>query len=328
MPPSPALSVSVALCTRNGERFIAAQVKSILAQEPRVAELVVSDDGSSDRTLAIVEETVRAHGAGVRLRILRNAEPLGVTANFEQAIAACTGDLVALSDQDDVWHSGRLAAVVAPFEDERMLLVHSDAALVGADGEPLGGTLFEALAITAEVLAEENSGDALGLLLRRNVVTGATTVLRASLAARARPFPDGWVHDEWLAVCAAILGSLHGLAAPTIDYRQHGANQIGVIRPTLRYKIARVFEPGATRQARLARQFAQLAERAPGFPELSDTDRARIAEKAEFEANRSRLPTNRLRRIGPIRRLARGRRYERFASQGALDVLRDLMRAD
>ncbi|AAT88494.1 hypothetical protein ATY41_07390 [Leifsonia xyli subsp. xyli] len=323
----PGAAVSVALCTRNGERFVRAQVESILSQDPPISELVVSDDGSTDRTLSIVEETVRASCAAVVLRILRNAEPLGVTANFEQAIAACGGEFIALSDQDDVWHAGRLADALPFFDDARVQLVHTDARLVDSAGEPLGGTLFGALEIAPELVAEENDGDALGVLLRRNTVTGATTVLRASLVERARPFPDAWVHDEWLAVCAAIVGAVRSLPRTTIDYRQHGGNQIGVKRPSIGYKVSRVFEPGGARQVRLGLQFAQLAARADTFPELSEDDRDRIVQKAEFESARSRLPVSRLARLASLRRLVRGGRYGRYASQGRLDIVRDLLRA-
>jgi glycosyltransferase involved in cell wall biosynthesis len=104
-------SISVALCTHNGERFITEQVRSILAQSYPPAELVLSDDASSDRTVAvataIVEEHNRDHG-DVRLVVMENRPALGVAANFAQAIAACTGDLVALSDQDDRWAPERL----------------------------------------------------------------------------------------------------------------------------------------------------------------------------------------------------------------------------
>lgn len=327
MRPKPAPTVSVALCTRNGARFVGAQVRSILDQSPAVSELVVSDDASSDDTLQIVEDEVRRSGLPIDLRVMRNDEPLGVTANFEQAIAACTRELVALSDQDDVWHPGRLAAILPAFDDADVMLVHTDADLVDADGRLLGTTLFQALEIGEPTLQHEEH-DALGALLRRNLVTGATVVFRRRLVDRARPFPDGWVHDEWLAVCAAILGTVRPLRSSSIDYRQHGANEIGVRRPTLRYKIDRIRQPGAARQRRLARQFDQLAERLPGFPELSDRDRALIERKARFEAERARFPRGRAARVVPvIRLLARGG-YARFASQGRMDVVRDLVRAD
>lgn len=325
---TPPVALSVALCTFNGERFVGAQLESILTQSLPVNELVVSDDASTDRTLDVVEDTVRRIGSGVSLLILRNQVPLGVTANFEQALSACSGDLVALSDQDDIWHPGRLAEILPLFEDGSVLLAHTDADLVGADGESLGATLFDALEIPPETIEEVNSGDALGVFLRRNIVTGATVVLRRALVDAIRPFPSGWVHDEWLAICATLLGSVRCLPRPTIDYRQHGGNQIGAQRPTLRYKVGRVFEPGAERQCRLALQFAQLAERAPVFAELHADDLQRVRRKAEFEEQRAQLPRRRFSRLGAVRRLAVGGGYARFASQGHRDIIRDLLREE
>ena len=100
--------VSVALCTHNGAVFVAEQVASILAQRPAPREIVVGDDASSDATIEIIERAVveaRAAESGLRteLLVLRRESPLGVTANFDATIAACRAEVVALSDQDDVW---------------------------------------------------------------------------------------------------------------------------------------------------------------------------------------------------------------------------------
>ena len=86
------------------------------------------------------------------------------------------------------------------------------------------------------------AGGALAALLRRNLVTGATVVVRRDAATAALPVPEGWIHDEWIAVTCALGGGVRLLPEPTIDYRQHGANQIGVRRLTLRQKVARLLE--------------------------------------------------------------------------------------
>ncbi|RZL67367.1 MAG: glycosyltransferase, partial [Variovorax sp.] len=82
-----ALSVSVALCTRNGARYLAAQVESVCAQQPRPAEIVLSDDGSSDASVSVVRDTLARHGSSApALVVFENAPALGVTRNFEQAV--------------------------------------------------------------------------------------------------------------------------------------------------------------------------------------------------------------------------------------------------
>jgi glycosyltransferase involved in cell wall biosynthesis len=181
-------SVSVALWTHNGSRYIGHQVASILAQSRPVDEIVVGDDASTDDTVAIV--TTLAAEAGVPLRVLRSPEPLGITKNFERTILACSGDFIALSDQDDAWHPDRIERSLIAFDLKPTLtLIHADAVLVDAEGAPLGATLFEALGLGSALLAAIDSGMAFDLFLKRNLATGATMLLRRSLAELAAPFP-------------------------------------------------------------------------------------------------------------------------------------------
>lgn len=321
-----ALTVSVALCTRNGAAYVAEQVRSILTQTPAPAEIVVGDDASSDDTLAIVERTVAEHGGGVALRILRNDPPLGVVGNFAATMEATTGDLVALSDQDDVWMPGKLAAIVARFAaDPDLLVVHSDARLVDGAGAPLGMALLEALEATAGERAGLERGDAFAVLLRRNLVTGATTVFRRRLLDAAAPFPPDWVHDEWLAVLGAALGGLRLDPAPLIDYRQHGANQIGARKLDWGTRWARLREPRTARNERLLRRARSLVDRLEALGEQLDAGHLRAArEKLAHEEVRAALPASHLRRVVPVLREWRSGRYRHYGL-GTQDVLRDLV---
>ncbi|MFF1571832.1 glycosyltransferase family 2 protein [Leifsonia sp. NPDC058292] len=319
--------VSVALCTYEGARFVRQQVESILGQSPRPAQLIVSDDGSRDDTVAIVREVTTALPDAPETVVLVSETPLGVTKNFERAVSAASGDLIALSDQDDVWHEGRLASIAARFAaDPALLLLHTDADLVDSAGEPLGRTLFESLEITAEEFAAEQSGRAFDAFVRRNLATGATVVFRRELLDAALPFPDGWVHDEWLAAVAAATGRVEVLREATIDYRQHDSNQIGVAKPSIASKVKRVLEPRGTRNQVLASRFATLADRLAGLGSAVPAEILAAARgKAEFEAERAALPAGRLRRAAGVRRLAASGRYERFASRGRADIIRDLL---
>jgi glycosyltransferase involved in cell wall biosynthesis len=314
-------SISVALATRNGAQHVVSQVQSILRQSVPVAEIVVSDDGSTDDTVALVEQTV---GAAVPLTVLRNPVALGVTANFEQAIAACTSDIIALADQDDVWHVDRVARAVALLEGPRApLLVHGDAVLVDATGSPLGSTLFEALEVTPHDLAAVRAGDGFRVLLRRNLATGATVMFRRAVLDLARPFPPEWVHDEWLAIVAAATGGIDVVTEPVIDYRQHGTNQIGVEVPTLRRRISRVLERGTGRNAMIAARFGILRERLG--ERLAPPDRHALDGKIAHESARAAMPRVRLLRMPSIaRELVRGA-YRRYSSRGRWDAVRDLL---
>ena len=325
------LTVSVALCTRNGARFVAEQVRSILAQRPAPLELIVGDDDSSDDTVAIIEATLaqaRTADAAVQTELVvrRHSPPLGVVGNFADAMAHCRGDLIALSDQDDVWRGDKLARLVPLFaEDARLQLAHSDARLVDSAGAPLGPTLLEALEITAAERAGLAEGDAFAVLLRRNLVTGATVVLRRALLERAAPLPAEWVHDEWLAAVAAAHDphALRLVREPLIDYRQHGANEIGARKPTMADRWAKLREPRDARAPLLAERTRLLAEHLDALG-IAPERVAQARAKHAHEARRRDLPRWQPARIPAIVAGAVRGRYGRY-SRGAIDVLRDLV---
>ncbi|AYG04284.1 glycosyltransferase family 2 protein [Gryllotalpicola protaetiae] len=316
---------SVALCTHNGGRFLATQLASILSQSTAPAELIVSDDDSSDGTVAVARGGIEGANARPVVRWIENRPALGVTKNFEGAITATTGELIALSDQDDVWHPDKLARAAAVFAaDAAALLLFTDARLVDGDGAPLDLGLFESLGVTESELRTIASSDPLAALLRRNLATGATVVFRRELLETALPFPDSWVHDEWLAVMAALRGGLRVLREQTVDYRQHGRNEIGVNEPTLRYRVGRMLQPRGDRNEKLARKFADLADWAQASGQQAELV-ARLRAKADFERARAGLPGIRLARIPRVVELALRGLYARYASQGWLDVMRDLV---
>jgi hypothetical protein len=321
--------ISVALCTHNGAAFLPAQLASILAQSPQAREIVLGDDASSDDTVAIAERMIAEHqaaGGTTELVVRRHDPALGVVRNFADALEHARGDLVALSDQDDVWHPGKLAAISAAFDaDPGLLLVHTDARLVDAKGDPTGLALLQALEATAAERAGLERDDAFATLLRRNLVTGATVVIRRELLAAATPFPDGWVHDEWLAIIAAATGGLRLLPVAHIDYRQHGGNQIGARRPTLADRWAKLREPREPRASRLVARTAALVAALESLgaavrPERLAAARARLAH----EERRRALPRVALARGPRILRAAARGEYARY-SRGSIDVLRDLV---
>jgi len=312
--------VSVALCTHQGERWIEEQLRSILAQTVPVAEIVVGDDASTDRTPDIVRAL--AAETDVPIRIRHHAVALGVAGNFADAIAATTGDVVALSDQDDVWHPDRLERLLPHLDG--VALVHSDARLVDADGAPLGATLADSLEMSAWERAAMADGRAVQALLRRNLVTGATAIVRRDAAMAALPIPAGWIHDEWLAMCAALGGGVRFVPEQTIDYRQHGGNQIGVRRLGAADKLRRVLEADSGKHALKAQRATSLATEATRRGLASGAVLEALVEKARHERDRAALPRPRLLRLpGVLRGVAAGR-YGRY-SRGAIDVARDLL---
>lgn len=314
------------MCTHNGARFVEQQLRSIVGQRTPPTEIVVSDDASSDDTLAVVARVVAEIDSSIRVTIIENGVALGVRANFEQALLACGGDLIALSDQDDVWHEDRLDSLRERFDNSPdLLLVSSNAALVDQNGVSLGHTLFEALEISASQRESLNGGGAFDELARRNLVTGATSMIRRSLLTVAVPIPAPWLHDEWLAIIAAATGELGVLDRVLTDYRQHDTNQVGATRLGIAGKISRLREPRGNRYDYLLERATVLRDRlqllGPTVPaQLSALAEAKIAHQSA----RARLPAARWRRVAPVAREVASGRYARF-SRGTLDIIRDLV---
>lgn len=321
------LRVSVALCTWNGERFLREQLDSLLAQTRLPDEIVVRDDVSGDGTWSILQGFVQQAGAkGVVVDLQRNAENLGYVRNFSAALSACNGDIVFLCDQDDVWHADKIARMCAEFEHRSQLgVLHTDARLVDAAGKDTGVGLFESLEVQAWEIAAEHAGDGFDVLLRRNTATGAAMALRREYLQRLLPVPEGWVHDEWLAIGVSVQAQVDCMEWASIDYRQHGGNQIGARKRTLQEKLA---GSGASKRefmafvaARLERALLRLQEAGLSPPEakLAQT-RERIAH-ARF---RERLPESAWRRIPHVLAEARSGRYREYSS-GLRSIISDFL---
>lgn len=209
------MHISVAMATYNGAKFLQRQLDSFLSQTRLPDELVVCDDGSSDDTLSILERFRQT--APFAVQIYRNAVNLGFTKNFEQALAKCTGDLIFLSDQDDIWFPEKVAFVEEIFlaNPEKILVIHNgrlvDEHLIGH-----GATKF------SQVTAAYGLPD--------SIVMGALTAVRKELLACALPVPEGMLgHDVWLHNIARLLDSRCVVDKELQLIVRHGANTSGWI---------------------------------------------------------------------------------------------------
>ena len=123
------MKFSVAMCTYNGAAYLEEQLDSIARQIRLPDELVVCDDNSSDESLRILRSFAARSAFPVRLH--SNESNLGSTKNFEKAICLCSGDVIALADQDDVWHPEKLAILEREFSSTPDVgLVFTDAEIV------------------------------------------------------------------------------------------------------------------------------------------------------------------------------------------------------
>jgi glycosyltransferase involved in cell wall biosynthesis len=219
-------TISIAMTTFNGGRFLAAQLDSIARQVLLPFELIVCDDGSTDDTLPILEHF--AHSAPFQVTVRENATRLGYRANFLQAAGLCQGDLIAFCDQDDVWDKGKLAVVAASFaSDDDILLVYHNAMLVDSNGaamRPFYGDAPSPALAGPLTLPPWHLAYGYALTFRRILLQAAPF-----WAALADPYHAGQAtgHDAFFFMLAASLGSVAYLPAQLVQYRQHAAQTIG-----------------------------------------------------------------------------------------------------
>lgn len=316
------MRLSIALCTYNGLPYLHEQLASIANQTRPPDEVIVRDDGSTDDTLAVVDEFARS--VPFRVDIKQNPVNLGATINFEQAILACSGDVICLCDQDDIWMPNKLAVIEAVFAHQPNVgLVFSDADVIDRDGKSLGFRLWQSVRFGPRQ-QQQMQVDPLAVLLRHPVVTGAASAFRSQFKAQVTPIDPSWIHDEWIALIIATLAHLLPISQALLQYRQHGRNQVGAesLRPVDRLRVALSTDPRI--YLRRADQFRALSEYAQRI--LPDQARFQqlLSGKREHFTIRGSLPDARLRRIVKIWREFHSGHYQRF-SGSRLNAIRDLL---
>jgi glycosyltransferase involved in cell wall biosynthesis len=208
------VTVTVALATYNGAKFLAEQLDSIQAQTVPDLEIVVSDDGSEDGTWELLEQRAAREP---RMRIMRNPSTRGVRGNFESAIAAARGAWIAPADQDDIWEADKLAVLLdAVRQAPGAVMAYSDSELIDSDGRRLGKRAFQRMVAF-------DGGEPL-ILAFRNCVSGHAMLFHRGLLEVALPFPDAPIYDWWLATAATSVGRVVRVDRPLVRHRQHGGN--------------------------------------------------------------------------------------------------------
>ena len=224
------MNISTAICTYNGEKYIEKQLKSIINQHLQVNEIVICDDISDDNTISIIKK-IKENTPNISWKIIENTHRLGVRKNFEQAISLCSGDLIFLSDQDDIWLPHKTEHIVNYLKNNPQVnLVFTDAILIDEnDNVKTQHSLFDATGLKSL----KDVWDA-GLKFEiENVeqrLLGSTFGIRKEFAISCLPFNQkvSNYHDGQLAMSAIIQDCIGMLPKQLIKYRLHSNNTVGL----------------------------------------------------------------------------------------------------
>jgi len=323
------VKISVAMCTYNGARFLGPQLDSLVSQARQPDEVVICDDQSEDETAEFVRSWARQTPFPVNFRV--NDRRLGVVGNFNKAISLCSGDLIALADQDDVWLSYKLSDTERAFEDQPKLgLWFSDGRLVDEEQQPLPITLWQAFRLDKHWQEHVTGPLRLARLLRRSVVTGATMTFAARYKPLVLPAPEdcpGYIHDRWIATLIAAVAPSACSPRPSILYRQHsgqvrGAAEIRGPFESLKARMPRRHDLIENDLAAAHALAHRLAERAPD--QVTPEARTILAERIRLLEMRAKLPSARLSRAIPVVRGLISGDYSRHA-EGLASAAKDLL---
>lgn len=200
--------ISVCMATYNGSKYIKEQVESIIPQLTDEDELVVSDDGSKDDTLKILSAF-----RDKRIKVYLNTGEHGFVKNFENSLNHSEGDVIFLSDQDDIWKPDKVKRII-PLLDNYDLIVH-DAELIDGEGKSLCKTYYS--------LMHEKTGFLANLWKTRWL--GCCMVFKRDVLNVCLPFPEGIVgHDYWIGMMGMVKFKYCFLNDVMISYRRHNSN--------------------------------------------------------------------------------------------------------
>ncbi len=228
------MTVSVALATYNGEKYISEQLDSLLLQTRQPDEVIIIDDCSTDKTAEMVREYILSHDVNWRFEAADKNS--GYIKNFRACLEKCTGDVIFLCDQDDVWYSEKIETIMSVFEnDTECAAVNSSFDTIDGNGKALSlsvsgkrGTANHGL---IKFSVENGACVPIGLetLLVYNVSPGCTCAFKASVVKEYLNSAESVMPHDWaLNIIAARQSGLRFLNLPLIGYRQHGNNTIGL----------------------------------------------------------------------------------------------------
>jgi glycosyltransferase involved in cell wall biosynthesis len=263
------MRISIAMATFNGDNFLRQQLESFLAQTKLPDELVVCDDGSSDQTLQILESFSRE--ASFAVHVHRNPKNLGHVENFGKALSLCTGEIIFLSDQDDVWFPKKIERVARVFDaSEDVLLVINDAEITDKHLQLSG-------------LTQAGQIRGAGLTLD-HFVNGSCSALSARLLRIILPIPrEALAHDNWIHKLAGAMGVRQVLDEVLQYYRRHDESTsksiISVNSRVSRWDLARQYARGDAYTAAVKRLsvLERMCDRLDRMREVLDDTKIRTA---------------------------------------------------
>lgn len=218
----PLVSILLAVYKPNESWFIE-QLISLNEQTYKNIELIVYDDSPE---YPIDEVIIKKCITKFPYKLIRGIENKGSNKAFEKLTQIANGDFLAYCDQDDIWEANKISSMLEKILEEDVTLVCSDLLIIDESGNKIADSITE---IRKRIVYKSGYNLAKDLLMT-NFVTGCAMMVRNDIAKKAIPFEETLIHDQWLAIIAALDGKIEFINKPLVKYRQHSSNQTGILK--------------------------------------------------------------------------------------------------
>lgn len=207
------LTSSVAICTYNGEKYIAEQINSIISQSIKPNQIVICDDGSSDDTILIAKSILDDSGIDYLINI--NKQRLGITKNFDNCFSLCSNDIIFPCDQDNVWHPEFIESFLLFFQkNPTIVFAYCNGYVTDKNLKMIKETYTK-----EQMTIDDKTTFLLNSLNKIFAPHGHTIAVRKEFVLRC--MPCGFYYDCWFTMCAAAEGSIGAINKNLIDFRRH-----------------------------------------------------------------------------------------------------------
>lgn len=208
------MNFSICMTTYNGDKYLAEQLDSIICQLSPEDELLISDDGSNDKSIAIIKSYQNKFPA-LKIKLFYNSFK-SVIKNFNFVLSKATKEIIVLADQDDIWEMNKLDVVKKEFtRDKRLKLLVHDCKIL--KNNEIDSTTFFQL---------RKSGKGVVKNIFKNSYIGCCISFKKELLSIALPIPKYMtMHDLWLGLIAEIYGKVKFLDKSLLYYRRHDQNE-------------------------------------------------------------------------------------------------------
>lgn len=264
--------IDILMAAYNSEKFLNAQVDSIINQTYTDWQLIIRDDCSSDNTVKIIQEYEQKYPN--KIKLFQAEKNSGAKANFNCLLKLSKSEYIMFCDHDDVWLPNKIELTFNKMKEieknmaeEAPILVFTDKSIVDENLNITNISSANSEKFNVKTIKLNN-------LLVQNVASGCTIMINRKLLEISGEIPaDAIMHDHYCMLIASIFGNVGYVDTPTMLYRQHSSNEIGATPYGYSYFLKKITEKPAQIKERFQKNVTQAKIILEKYEKIIPTDK-------------------------------------------------------